>query len=158
MKNFIKQDLVEVMSRYIELIPKGNYYVAFCPFHTNVNTPALIVYPNDGPETAQWQCTSECNDGKWHDVIDFVKLIEDCSFAEALNICANIATVSDTFLRELDKPHAKDQDLLLFAQRGYDLIQKADLSAAQVVLRQVDDYLAEGRILDADRLLRSHKV
>ena len=65
-----KLDLVEVISNHLELKPSGpNRQVGFCPFHTNINTPALTVYP----EQQSWYCYG-CQAGG--DVLDFLTLIE----------------------------------------------------------------------------------
>ncbi len=65
-----KLDLVEVISDHLELSPSGpNRKIGFCPFHTNFNTPALTVYPDQ----QSWYCYG-CQAGG--DVLDFLTLIE----------------------------------------------------------------------------------
>lgn len=65
-----KLDLVEVISSHLELQPSGpNRQIGFCPFHTNINTPALTVYPDQ----QSWYCYG-CQAGG--DVLDFLTLIE----------------------------------------------------------------------------------
>lgn len=49
------------MTNVLNKINKGNHYTVgrpcFCPFHDNTNTPAAVIYNNDGKETLY--CFSE---------------------------------------------------------------------------------------------------
>lgn len=158
MRDFIKEDIVEVISRYTDLTPHngGKYYTGFCPLHENHNTPALVVYPNDTPEDSQWVCFG-CHP-KSSDVIEFVRLIEGCSFKEAVAICTNVMTPADAFLREIETIKASGYDHLTFTLRAYDLTKRYTLSDVQMILRKLDDYLSRGEILQADKWLATHKV
>lgn len=76
----IKQrlDLVETIGKYISLQPSGTErYVGLCPFHANINTPALTVYPDQ----QSWYCYG-CQAGS--DVLDFLSLIEKEDFSTTL--------------------------------------------------------------------------
>lgn len=65
-----KLDLVKVIGDHLELQPSGpSRKVGFCPFHTNINTPALTVYPDQ----QSWYCYG-CQAGG--DVLDFLMLVE----------------------------------------------------------------------------------
>ena len=64
-----KNDILDVVSEYIELTPKGNRLMSLCPFH-NDKTPSFTVYPEKG----SFYCFG-CGTGG--DVIEFVKLIKN---------------------------------------------------------------------------------
>ena len=70
-------DIVEVVSRYVQLQPAGRNMKAPCPFHTE-RTPSFVVFP----ESQTWRCFGACATGG--DAIGFVMKREDLSFAEAL--------------------------------------------------------------------------
>ena len=157
--NFTKANLVDVIQRYTELEDHGSYYTGFCPLfgHDNCNTPALVVYPNDGPETAQWMCFG-CHP-KSDDVISFVMLAENCSFKEALKICTDTLTASDAFVKELEKTQKQAKDTLyLYALRAYNLVQKEHLSVCNKVFKEMDALIEAGKLHKIDRLLNEYKV
>jgi DNA primase len=66
----------QVIARYVELRPSGRRLVGRCPFHED-RSPSLVVYLN----TQSWFCF-RCDIGG--DVFEFIKRIENISFAEAL--------------------------------------------------------------------------
>jgi len=70
-----KLDLVKVVSEYVSLEKSSNRYVGFCPFHTNVNTPALTIYP----EQQSWWCFG-CDQGG--DVLNFLVKAKDQPLGE----------------------------------------------------------------------------
>lgn len=45
-------DITVVASQFIEISPSGSRFIAFCPFHHDVKTPSLVIYP----ETNSWYC------------------------------------------------------------------------------------------------------
>jgi hypothetical protein len=156
MSSFIKRDIVEVLSGYIDLIPQGDYYKAVCPFHDD-HTPSLVVYPNDEPQNSRWRCMS-CSDD-WDDVIGFVKKIENCSFVDALALCTDRVGVLDTFLSSLSKTtDSMKIDLLMFAMRCNNLFKRIDYDAGLQVCSHVDEALLQNNPNEADRLLRMHNV
>ncbi|MBU4357618.1 MAG: hypothetical protein KJ822_20065 [Proteobacteria bacterium] len=68
-----------IRSRGIALKKNGKGYKGLCPFHEDNKTPSLSVTPSKN----LWQCFG-C--GKGGDVIEFVKLHDRVSFAEAVQI------------------------------------------------------------------------
>lgn len=159
--DFQKGDLIETLvNRYgLDLENHGDYYMAFCclPGHTNVNTPALAIYPNDGPETAQWVCFGGCGKG---DVIDFVRAMEGVSFNEALKLASQELNPSNAFLRELEKGKNNDDldMVVLTTLRQADLIERLGVRASAGILSEVDDLVAAGKFSAADKLLAKWKV
>ena len=59
----------DVISADVKLRKSGASYSGFCPFHENKDTPAFVVYPNNG-EDGIWKCFGQCNESG--DVIDYV--------------------------------------------------------------------------------------
>ncbi len=79
-------DIVDVVSRYIDLRPSGRNYKALCPFHDE-KTPSFVV----SPEKQIFHCFG-C--GASGNVINFVQKIENISFLEAVKMLAQEAGVS----------------------------------------------------------------
>jgi len=71
-----KIDIVKLINAYVDLQQSGSCYQGVCPFHRE-NHPSFTVYP----ETRSWYCFG-CGEGG--DVIDFIRLIEDLDFNQAL--------------------------------------------------------------------------
>lgn len=81
-------NIVEVVSDYVQLKKAGANYKAVCPFHSE-KTPSFMV-----SEPKQiWRCFG-C--GLGGDVLEFVKLMENVEFGEALKILADRAGVKLT--------------------------------------------------------------
>ncbi len=72
----VNNPVEQVIGRYVELRPSGRRLVGRCPFHED-RSPSLVVYPSNG----SWFCFA-CDVGG--DVFEFIKRIENISFAEAL--------------------------------------------------------------------------
>lgn len=68
----------ELISKYIELKPKGHEHWGCCPFHGE-KTPSFCVQDNK----RLWHCYG-C--GKHGDILDFVQLTHKCSLPEAAEI------------------------------------------------------------------------
>ena len=79
-------DIVEIISRYVELKKAGGRYKALCPFH-NEKTPSFTVHP----ERQFFKCFG-C--GKGGDVFSFVAEHERVEFPEAVRIVAAAVGVS----------------------------------------------------------------
>lgn len=80
-----KLDIVDVISRYIELKQAGSNFKALCPFHIE-KTPSFSV----NPLMQIYKCFG-C--GKSGDVISFIQEIERLTFPEALKKAAELAGV-----------------------------------------------------------------
>jgi hypothetical protein len=86
-------------------------------------------------------------------------LAEDCSFKQAVAICARVLTPMDALIKELDKTDKGVYcDLTTFSLRAYEAIKKYNLGDAQRILKHLDELLAQGNILQADKWLAQHKV
>ncbi|MEG2341674.1 MAG: DNA primase [Bacilli bacterium] len=83
-------DIVDVISRYINVIKKGKNYVAVCPFHNDTN-PSLSI----SKEKQIFKCFV-C--GKGGNAINFIADYEKVSYHDAIYIAANLAGI------KLDEP------------------------------------------------------
>lgn len=80
-----KNDIVEVISEYVQLKRSGSNYMGLCPFH-NEKTPSFSVSPQKGI----FHCFG-CGEGGT--VINFVMKIENLTFFEALKSLAQRANI-----------------------------------------------------------------
>jgi len=109
-----KVNLVEMLSRYIDLEHKGHYWLALCPFHDDTN-PSFTVYENDDDNASRWHCwTCESNGG---DVIDFVQRMEDCDFEKAKKLCTYEQTNYERAKKVIKKMSIKQYDNLFLSKR-----------------------------------------
>lgn len=74
-------DIVEIISRYVQLKKAGKNFSAPCPFHTE-RTPSFVVFPHTGT----WRCFGACGVGG--DVYNFLMRKENLDFREALEMLA----------------------------------------------------------------------
>lgn len=72
-----KNDVVDVIARYVKLRKAGKRFQGLCPFHDDKDTPSLVVYP----DKQNWHCFG-CQ--KRGDVIDFVAALEHTDFKGAV--------------------------------------------------------------------------
>ena len=70
-------DIVDVVSRHVELKRKGSIWQACCPFH-NERTPSFIVNPTRNT----WHCFGACSEGG--NAISFLMKMCNMSFPEAV--------------------------------------------------------------------------
>lgn len=80
-------DIVNIISSYITVIPKGKGAIAICPFHDDSN-PSL----NISSEKQIYKCFS-CGEGG--NAISFVRNYEHVSFEEAVRKVAELSNYSD---------------------------------------------------------------
>lgn len=78
-------DIVDLISRYLEVKPAGKNYKAICPFH-NEKTPSLMI----SPELQTYKCFG-C--GAYGDIFTFLTEHEHIDFREALEQLAKEAGV-----------------------------------------------------------------
>lgn len=74
-------DIVDLVSRYVQLQRSGRTYKACCPFHDE-RTPSFIVFP----DTGTWRCFGACGVGG--DAFTFLMKRENLDFKEALQVLA----------------------------------------------------------------------
>ncbi len=79
-------DIVDVVSRYVQLKKSSNTFVGLCPFH-NEKTPSFHVNPS-----GQYFHCFGCQTGG--DVITFIMKIENLSYREAVEYLASIASLT----------------------------------------------------------------
>ncbi|MDF9409258.1 DNA primase [Pelotomaculum isophthalicicum JI] len=82
----LRSDIVEVVSRHVQLKKKGKYYTGFCPFHQE-RSPSFTVTP----DKQIFHCFG-CNAGG--NVFKFLMLIENMTFIEAVKTLAQQAGIS----------------------------------------------------------------
>ena len=75
-----RNDIVDVVSEYVQLKNSGSNLVGLCPFH-NERTPSFHIYRNSG----SFYCFG-CGVGG--DVITFIRRIENLDYVEALKLLA----------------------------------------------------------------------
>jgi DNA primase len=82
----VNNDIVEVISQYVDLVKKGKYYFGKCPFH-NEKTASFSV----DPVKQIFHCFG-CNKGG--NVFHFIMSIENLDFPEALKLLADRAKIN----------------------------------------------------------------
>jgi DNA primase len=117
-------DIVDQISKYLELKPAGKNYSALCPFH-NEKTPSFIV----SPELQRYKCFG-C--GESGDIFNFIQKIENIDFPEALEKLAKEAGV------KLNRPQinshiAKIYEINKLAARYYYKQLKEDKKASKYI-------------------------
>ena len=78
-------DIVDVVSKYVSLVPKGKNYFGVCPFHSD-HSPSMSV----SKEKQIYRCFS-C--GASGNVFTFIQDFEHVSFNEALKILGDMAGI-----------------------------------------------------------------
>ncbi len=74
-------DIVDVISKHVELKRAGRNYKANCPFHSE-KTPSFIVFPD--PQT--WRWFGACSEGG--DVYSFLMMVQGWDFGETFRTLA----------------------------------------------------------------------
>lgn len=80
-------DIVDVISNYVDLKPRGNNYFGLCPFHPE-KTPSFVV----SKDKQIFHCFG-CEPPVTGNVISFIMKKEELSFLEALQKCAELAGI-----------------------------------------------------------------
>lgn len=94
-----KNDIYDVVSKYVKLKKSGNSYLGLCPFH-NEKTPSFSVSPSRGV----CHCFG-CGEGG--DVISFVMKVENISFYDALKKLAEMANITLPEVSNYDREDVK---------------------------------------------------
>ncbi|AKL95723.1 DNA primase DnaG [Clostridium aceticum] len=129
-----KNDIVEVISQYVQLRSTGNSHKALCPFH-NEKTPSFHIN-----KEKQWFKCFGCGEGG--DVIGFIMKIENLDFIEAVKILAQRANI---YIDELTHPN-EIKERQKNDRIYYDINRQAG--------RYFYDNLVQGRNLAQDYLIK----
>lgn len=81
-----RADIVEIISRYVDLKPAGAYYKGCCPFH-NERTASFMVSRSRGT----WFCYGQCHEGG--NVLRFLMRYHSISFPEAVEMLAGMCGI-----------------------------------------------------------------
>jgi len=152
-------DIVELISRSVQLKKAGRNFTAPCPFHTE-RTPSFVVFPHTGT----WRCFGACGIGG--DAFNFLMHKESLEFREALEMLAQEVGVN---LDNNNDGQSERQRKGLYEINGAAALyfrevllnhNAADVARAYLVKRQIDVATAErfqiGYALDSWDGLRSH--
>lgn len=92
----LENPLLDVISRYVELVRRGSEYVGLCPFHDD-RKPSLTVY-NSSDGLMRYRCFSCGAGSEGGDVIDFIAAIERIDTTDACKmLSANKLPTLGTF-------------------------------------------------------------
>lgn len=98
-------NIVELVSRYVNLKPSGSNYVGLCPFH-NEKTPSFTVSESKN----LFHCFG-CGEGG--DLISFVMKIENLSFVESVKLLADMYNIPlETYDKTFNEEIKKEKDIL----------------------------------------------
>ena len=97
-------DIVDIISRYIDVIQKGREYVALCPFHDDRN-PSMQI-----SKTKQIFKCFVCGSGG--NAIKFVEMYEHLNFFDAMRKVAQLSGYSDPRLEIKSNVKAKDPQIV----------------------------------------------
>lgn len=110
----MQNDIVSVISPYVELKKRGKNYVGLCPFH-NEKTPSFTVYP----DTQSFYCFG-CGAGG--EIISFTRRIDNLDFVEAVKSLADkcgMAMPQDGYDDSLVQKRKRFYDMNTEAARFY---------------------------------------
>lgn len=110
-----KNDIVDVMSKYVSLIKKGKNFACLCPFHNDTN-PSMVV----SQDKQIYKCFS-CGAGG--NVINFVKEYEKISFVEAVQKLGENVGISIEVNNKPNKKADKLQDYIQINDEANHLFQ-----------------------------------
>ena len=112
-----KIDIVEYISRFTELRPKGGLYEGKCPIHGSDEGTPLVVYPQSG----SYYCFA-CESGG--DVINFVKDYENISHTMAIQKLAHEANINIEANDEWQKAVKVEEDCKHVVERSIKQLPK----------------------------------
>lgn len=138
-----KLSIVDVVGSYVTLAPRGNAFVARCPFH-NEKTPSFYVSPDRGT----YHCFG-C--GKGGDIFSFVQEFEGVDFRESLQILANRAGVQIQNYSREQAAESKDHREKLFKAINETVeVYKNDLADKEAIKYLIDRGLEKQTIKTFD--------
>lgn len=105
-------NILDLITRYVQMQRAGRSYKACCPFHTE-KTPSFIVNPDRGV----WYCFGACNEGG--DIFSFLMKMEGLEFREALQRLASEVGIVANFGNQADhsRLYAANREAEHFYQR-----------------------------------------
>ncbi len=110
-----KIDIVDLISEYVPLTKKGQYYWGVCPFHNDKN-PSMSV----DPKRQTYNCWSCHNSGN---VFNFLEQIENIDFKDALKILGErVGITVNNFISQSDKKYSKYYEIYDIAAKFYQLM------------------------------------
>lgn len=119
-------DLVDIVSQTVKLRKAGKNYSGFCPFHSNVHTPAFVVFP----DTQTWRCFGQCNTGG--DLIGYVMKRENWDFGETLKYLADKAGITlPTYTPVNEKAEEVRLSIVQLLQDAVDFYRQQMLETSQ---------------------------
>ena len=107
-------DIVEIISDYIPLTPKGKNFFGVCPFHQD-HSPSMSV----SKEKQMYKCFS-C--GAAGNVFTFVQNYENVSFGEAINIIASKVgyNLNIAIPKKVNDKYKKEYEMMDIALKYYE--------------------------------------
>ena len=134
-------DIVDIISRYIEVIPKGKSYVALCPFHDDSN-PSMQI----SKDKQIFKCFV-CNTGG--NVFSFVSKYEHIGFEDAVRKVAELSGFYDPRLEKKEKVTPKDSLIVSLEKCINDLTMYYQYALSTAEGKEGLDYFSS-RHLDAN--------
>lgn len=114
-----KLNIVDVISEYVPLTKKGQYYWGVCPFHNDKN-PSMSVDPNRQTYTC-WSCHNSGN------VFNFVEQIENISFRETLKKLGDKVGIKlEGYASSFDSKYNKYYEIYDLSTKFYQLMLNTD--------------------------------
>ena len=114
-----KINIVDLISEYVPLTKKGQYYWGICPFHNDKN-PSMSVDEKRQTYTC-WSCHNSGN------VFNFVEQIENISFKEALKKLADRVGVKlEGYQSDFSSKYTKYYDIYELTAKYYQLMINTD--------------------------------
>lgn len=133
-----KIDIVDLISEYVPLTKKGQYYWGICPFHNDKN-PSMSV----DPKRQTYNCWSCHNSGN---IFNFLEQIENIDFKEALKILGDrVGITVNSFASSADKKYSKYYDIYDITAKFYQLMLNTEIG------KKAREYLKK-RNIDSDTI------
>lgn len=135
-KVLLNNDIVDVISQYVDLKRTGSSYKGLCPFH-NEKTPSFTV----SPSKQLYHCFG-CGEGG--DVINFIMKKNDLSFLEAVEFLADRAgIVLDKKIKKSDNKARQQKEILYRINREaaiffYKNLIDDKIAQSYLKIRQID--------------------
>ncbi|MDD4382438.1 MAG: DNA primase [Candidatus Dojkabacteria bacterium] len=120
-------DIVQIVSKYIQVKQAGKNFSALCPFHKE-KTPSFII----SPDIQRYKCFG-C--GETGDIFNFIQKIENIDFAEALEKLAKEAGVTLTKRKENTKFKRLEEINYLATKYFYNELKKSEEARAYITQR-----------------------